>query len=374
MPKNNQKILALGLMSGTSMDGINLSMVRTNGIDLDELSINKITPYSKNTLNALYEILKNLPKSLDNQKLLLETGKLVTFDHYQSIKSLLKGVNIKPNIIGFHGQTVYHDPKRNRSIQIGDPNLLSNLLNIKVVGNFRQKDIENGGEGAPIAPIYHKYIIEKFKLELPCCFINIGGVSNLSYWDGKKLIGFDCGPGNSLMDDYMRYRFNLEYDNSGNLAKSGKTRKAIVSKFFEDNFFKMHFPKSLDKLHFNYILEIIKKENFLPQNIMATLSELTVKSIIHSLNLLPNKSLKIYVMGGGIYNHNLINSLKNSCNIKLCIIDDIGLNGSLIEANLIAYLAVRKLRNFPSTFPETTGTSIPTCLGELFVPYKDNFK
>lgn len=368
MFKNTQKILALGLMSGTSMDGINLSIVETNGNFLNDLGINKIIPYSKKTRDALYNILKKLPKSLDNEDLILETSKLVTCDHYQSIKSLLSETNIKPDIIGFHGQTVYHNPDKRISIQIGNPQLLSKLLNIKVVGNFRQKDIENGGQGAPIAPIYHKHIIEKFNLELPCCFLNIGGVSNISYWDGNKLIGFDCGPGNSLMDDYMRYQFNLEYDNSGNLANSGKIIKPIVNKFFKDHFFKKHYPKSLDKLYFNNILDVLKKDDFLPQDIMATLSELTVKSIIYSLKLLPKKPENIYIMGGGIYNHNLINSLKRSHFKNFYIIDDIGLNGSMIEANLIAYLAVRKLRNFPSTFPETTGTSKPTCLGELFVP------
>ena len=368
MSKNTEKILALGVMSGTSMDGINLSIVKTNGIHLDELSINKIVPYSKKTLDALYNILNNLPKSLENEKLLSETSKFVTLDHYQSIKTLLNNVKIKPDIIGFHGQTIYHNPYKRISIQLGSPELLSKLLNINVVGNYRQKDIENGGEGAPIAPIYHKHIIEKFKLELPCCFLNIGGVSNITYWDGDKLVGFDCGPGNSLMDDYMRCKFNLEYDNSGNLANSGEVIKPIINKFFEDSFFKKHYPKPLDKLHFNYILDIMKKDDLLPQNIMATLSELTVESIIHSLKLLPNKPTNIYVMGGGIYNHNLINSLKRSPFKDFYIINEIGLNGSMIEANLIAYLAVRKLRNFPSTFPETTGTSTPTCLGDLFVP------
>ena len=368
MPINSQNMLALGLMSGTSMDGINISLVNTDGENLNELNIYKIFPYSEQTLKLLYKIVNNLPKSLDNKKLLFETSQILTIDHYKSIKILLEEINIRPDVIGFHGQTIYHNPMKNLSIQIGEPQLLSELLKIKVVGEFRKMDIVNGGEGAPIAPIYHKHIIEKFKLDLPCCFLNIGGVSNISYYDGNQLIGFDCGPGNALMDIYMKVKFNLEYDHLGEFAKSGVVIKKIVNKFFEDDFFKKLYPKSLDKLHFNYILEILKKNDFLPQDIMATLSELTIKSIIKALSLLPLRPMNVYVMGGGIYNENLINSLKSCYANNVYIIDKIGLNGSMIEANLMAYLAVRQLRGLPSTFPETTGVSKPTCLGELFLP------
>jgi anhydro-N-acetylmuramic acid kinase len=373
MSKIYKEIFSMGLMSGTSMDGINVSLVKTNGIQLNKYNLNKIKPYSKKTLNLLNKIISNLPNALNNNNLLSEASKLVTIDHLKCIKVILKETSIKPEVIGFHGQTIYHNPKKKISIQLGDPKLLSDLLNINVVGNFRKQDIENGGEGAPIAPIYHKQIMEKLHLDLPCCFLNIGGVSNISYWDGEKLIGFDCGPGNALMDIYMQQTFQVEYDNLGELASKGEVIKEILDVFLKDNYFKNRYPKSLDRLHFSYILNIINNNNYVPKNIMATLSELTVQSIILALNNLPHKPKNIYIIGGGALNLNLVNSITNIFSNNVLNANSLGLNGEMIEAELIAYLAVRKLYNFPSTFPETTGVLKPTCLGELFLNKKDDF-
>ena len=361
-----KKIYALGLMSGTSMDAINVSLVKTDGIELEELNINQICPYSDKTIKLLNEILDNLPRSLSKFSLLNETSELITLDHFKSIKNILSKTNIVPEIIGFHGQTVFHNPKKSISIQLGNSKLLSKLSKIDVIGNFRNLDIKFGGEGAPIAPIYHQQIIKKFNLKLPCCFINIGGVSNITYWDGNVLLGFDCGPGNTLMDKFMQEKFQLSYDKFGRLAKQGTPISKILTKCFEDNFFKKKFPKSLDKSYFFYLLELIGSYDHTPEDIMATLSSITAHSIKKGLKILPVEPQSIYIMGGGAYNTTLVKSLKEMYAEKINLIDEIGLDASMIEANLIAYLAVRKIRNLPSTFPETTGVNKPTCLGNLF--------
>ena len=361
-----KKIYALGLMSGTSMDAINVSLVKTDGIELDELNINKVSPYSNKTRKLLNEILNNLPRSLSKLSLINETSELVTLDHFKSIKSILSETEIIPEIVGFHGQTVFHNPKKGISIQLGDSDLLSKLSKIDVIGNFRKLDIHFGGEGAPIAPIYHQQIIDNFNLKLPCCFINIGGVSNITYWDGNVLLGFDCGPGNALMDKYMQEKFQLSYDKFGRLAKDGTPINKIIMKCFDDEFFKKKFPKSLEKSYFFYLLELIKSNDYKPEDIMATLLSISVNSIKKGLIILPKKPQSIYIMGGGAYNKTLVKSLKEMYADKINLIEKIGLDATMIEANLIAYLAVRKIRNLPSTFPQTTGVNKPTCLGDLF--------
>lgn len=366
MNKQLKEVIAIGLMSGTSMDGINVSLVRTNGISLKQSCFSLIQIYSDFTLNLLQKVTNNLSVSIKDENLLKKVSELITIDHYNAIKLLLKKTKLKPEIIGFHGQTIYHNPKEKISLQLGDPKLLSEMLKTKVVGNFRTKDIENGGEGAPIAPIYHKSIIEKLNIDLPCCFINIGGVSNISYWNGKELIGFDTGPGNGLMDTFMQEQFQTRYDDQGKFAASGKIIHKALNQFLKDEYFCKKYPKSLDKLYFIKILNHLKENKYKPQNIMATLAAFTIDSILLSISTLPTKPKVICLMGGGINNKTIINGIKSKFDNNVIVSNDLGINGEMVEAELIAYLAVRKLYNLPSSFPETTGVKKPICLGDLF--------
>ena len=170
-----------------------------------------------------------------NKKSFLD--EFITLEHYSALK---KDLDIIKNcdLIGFHGQTIYHNPKTKISIQLGDPAKLAKLLNKDVIFNYRLDDIESGGQGAPLAPIYHKLIVENFKLELPCCILNIGGISNLTYWDGDTLIGFDTGPGNALMDDYMVNIFNQNFDRDGSLAAKGTPIKEEIKKMLQHDYFR----------------------------------------------------------------------------------------------------------------------------------------
>ena len=228
-------------MSGTSMDGIDISSVQTNGLDLRRLNKNYFYKYNSQTKNKLMNILKE-DINFKRKKFLDD---FITNEHYLAIKDL--DIMGTCDLIGFHGQTIYHNPKKKVSIQLGNPRKLAMLLNKDVVFNYREDDIAFGGQGAPLAPIYHKFIIEELKLETPCCILNIGGVSNLTYWDGNELVGFDTGPGNALMDDYMSNIFNQNFDRDGSIAAKGVPIEVEIKKMLQHNFFKTSPPKSLEQ-------------------------------------------------------------------------------------------------------------------------------
>lgn len=361
-------VVAIGLMSGTSMDGIDTTIIQTNGECIKNNFISKTIDYKKPTIKFLEKFFENFDPANIDQSFIDHANKLITYDHFLAVKKILKKNDIKPDVIGFHGQTIFHDPENKTSIQLGDGKLLSDLCKIPVVFEFRKNDILCGGQGAPIAPIYHKYLIENLKLDQPCCFLNIGGVSNLTYVHDTNLIGFDTGPGNGLIDLYMQKKFSKPFDEDGLVARKGRANFKIIKNILKNNYFMKSFPKSLDKLDFYFIFEdrdFLKLNSF---DAVSTLTEFTVFSIKKSLDLLPQMPKNIILSGGGKNNKYLVSKLKSSLNLKVWIADDFDVDGDMIEAELIAYLAVRKLRKLPSTFPSTTGTKKPTICGKIFYP------
>lgn len=349
-------------MSGTSIDGIDISLVQTNGLDLRRLDKNYFYKYSIETKNKLVDILKgDINFNLKRKKYLDD---LVTDAHYLALKEL--DILSACDLIGFHGQTIYHNPKNFISIQLGNPQKLAKMLSKNVIFNFRSNDLALGGQGAPIAPIYHQFIIEKLDTELPCCFLNIGGVSNLTYWDGEALIGFDTGPGNALMDDFMFSTLNENYDKDGILASKGTPIKNEIKQFMKLEYFKKLPPKSLDRETFLYFYNELIKKNYSVSDTMATLVELTVETIASSLELLPKKIKNIIITGGGYRNIYLMNRLKTRLKIKILNEKQIGINFDYIESELIAYLSARSIYKLPFTFPSTTGVSKPSSGGDLY--------
>lgn len=349
-------------MSGTSIDGIDISLVQTNGLQLRRLNKNYFYKYSKNTKRTLLDILKaDLSFNLKRKEYLDD---FITNEHYQALKDLniLKACNL----IGFHGQTLFHNPNSKVSIQLGNPKKLSQMLNKDVVFDFRSKDLSLGGQGAPLAPIYHQFIIEKHNIELPCCFLNIGGVSNLTFWDGDTLIGFDTGPGNALMDDFMFKKFGKNYDKNGNFASKGSPLKAEVKRFLKHDFFNKPPPKSLDRDTFKGYYEELIKKSYSDIDIMSTLLEFSVEAIVSSLSLLPKKINSILITGGGYRNTYLMKRLNNKLKIKIFNEREININFDYIEAELIAYLSARSIYNLPFTFPSTTGTRKASSGGILY--------
>ena len=352
----------IGLMSGTSMDGIDISLVQTNGLNLKRLKKNYFYKYSDKTKTFLKKMLnEDIDINLKRKEFLDE---FVTFEHYLALKEL--NIIELADIIGFHGQTIYHDPINKRSIQLGNPKRLAEMSNKNVVFDFRTRDLALGGQGAPLAPIYHQFIIEEFDLELPSCVLNIGGISNLTYWDGHKLIGFDTGPGNALMDDYISKTLNKNFDRDGVLASKGIPIKHEIKKFLLHDFFKKPPPKSLDRLAFISLYNELTKKNHSINDVMATLAAFTVETIATSIELLPEKVKNIIITGGGYRNTHLMNNLRDRLKIKFLNEMQLGINFDYIESELIAYLSARSIYNLPFTFPSTTGISKPSSGGELY--------
>ena len=349
-------------MSGTSIDGIDTSFVNTNGLDLKRLNKNYFYEYSLKTKEKLRSYLKeDLNFNLRRKSFLDE---FVTNEHYQALKDL--DIIKACDLIGFHGQTLYHDPNNKVSIQLGNPKKLSQMLNKDVIFDFRLNDLSLGGQGAPLAPIYHRLIIEKHNIELPCCFLNIGGVSNLTFWDGNTLIGFDTGPGNALMDDFMSKKFGKKYDHNGNFASKGSPLKEEVKKFLQHEFFNKPPPKSLDREAFRDNYEELFKKNYLDNDIMSTLLEFSVETIASSLGFLPKKINNILITGGGYRNTFLMKRLSNKLKVKILTEKDINIDFDYIEAELIAYLSARSIYNLPFTFPSTTGVLKESSGGILY--------
>lgn len=353
-------------MTGTSLDGIDISLIKTNGVELKRLGQNFYHKYDDKTRNYLLSILqKNRPVSVKEQNLL---NKIITNEHIKSLRNL--NILEKCDYIGFHGQTVYHNPGNFTSIQVGDPFILGRNLQKNIIYDFRTKDIELGGQGAPLAPIFHKYLIKSLNLMKPACILNIGGVSNLTYWDGKKLLGFDTGPGNALMDNYSRKISKNFFDINGEIAFKGKADKNLVKKFLKNNYFHTPPPKSLDRNTFtNFYMELLKK-NLSIFDTMATLAEFTVESILFSFKFLPKEVKSILVSGGGYKNKYLITNLRKKLNVNFYLEKDLPFDLDYVEAELIAFISARSLYNLPITFPSTTGTSIPTSGGKIFI-YKN---
>ena len=349
-------------MSGTSIDGIDISLVHTNGLNLKRLNKNYFYEYSFKTKEKLTNFLKeDLNLNLKRKNFLDE---FVTNEHYQALKDL--DIVKTCDLIGFHGQTLYHDPNNKVSIQLGDPRKLSQMLNKDVVFDFRSKDLSLGGQGAPLAPIYHRFIIEKHDIELPCCFLNIGGVSNLTFWDGNTLIGFDTGPGNALMDDFMSEKFGQNFDQYGNFASRGSPIKKEVKRFLQHDFFNKPPPKSLDRETFTRNYEELIKKSYSDIDIMSTLLEFSLEAIVSSLEFLPKKINSILITGGGYRNTYLMKRLSNKLKIKILTEKELNINFDYIEAELIAYLSARSIYNLPLTFPSTTGVLKATSGGILY--------
>ena len=349
-------------MSGTSVDGIDISLVQTNGLNLKRLNKNYFYKYSDKTRSFLMGVLnEDININLKRKQYLDE---FITNEHYLALKDL--DIIQMADLIGFHGQTIYHDPPNKISVQLGDPKKLAKMFNKNVVFDFRSNDLKLGGQGAPLAPIYHQFIIEEFNIELPSCILNIGGISNLTYWDGNKLIGFDTGPGNALMDNYMSIISDKHFDKNGTLASKGTPDKKVIKSFLNHEFFKKNPPKSLDKQSFiDFYNELLKKK-YSNADFMATLAELTIETIVSSLKFLPHKVNSILITGGGYRNIHLMNRLEDRLRLKFLNEKKLGIDFDYIESELIPYLSARSIYNLPITFPSTTRVLRPLSGGKLY--------
>jgi anhydro-N-acetylmuramic acid kinase len=359
-----EKLNVLGLMSGTSMDGIDCSLLETNGITFKRSNKNLLFPYKNKTLSLLHNIVNQKYFKLKiKDKILLE--KWITEDHADAVKKFQNHFNCKLNLIGFHGQTIFHDPQNFVSIQIGNGNRLAELTATNVVSDFRKNDMDNGGQGAPLAPIFHQAIMKQEKFPMPTCFINIGGVSNLTWWDGNEMLAFDAGPGNGLIDLHLQNKLNLKYDHGGNIAFKGKLNLLLTNEFLKNKYFQLSPPKSLDRLHFDSIFKNKIFKTLSLEDTVTTLASLTLETIVLGFSHFKLEPKTTVIMGGGQHNKYLVSNLKQKLSGVVVTANEVNLPGDFVEAELMAYLAARRLYNLPITFPSTTGVKNSVTGGKI---------
>ena len=376
----NKLYTAIGLMSGTSMDGVDASLIRSNGIDQFTNILDEYYDYDDDLYRRLIHlrnlILNNDDLNKHSQKL-NELEKEITLFHSKIVNEITLKYNDEIDFVGFHGQTIFHDPEKKISKQLGQGKLLSQLVNKKVIYDFRQEDLKNNGQGAPLTPIFHnllaKNINDKYQIEFPICFINIGGISNITKIIKKNekieenLEAFDLGPGNCLIDDWVRKNSKKKFDEKGSIAKSGKINQLILNQSIK-NFKIDSYEKSLDVKDF----DISFARGLSLEDGCATITNFTAYLIAKGIEYSNNnndKPIKYLVCGGGRKNSFLIQSIKdyisNKKNISLDLIDKYDFDGDYIESQAFGYLAIRSFLNLPISYPKTTGCVKPTVGGKL---------
>lgn len=355
-----QLITSIGLMSGTSVDGIDISTIQSDGEDKLVLLGDYYYKYSdsfRSEIMGLKDIILKKEDLRKHEKIIKEIEKKITTTHALAVEENLEKLKIDRkniDIVGFHGQTVFHSFRDKISKQIADGKLLSSLIKLDVVNDFRSSDINNGGQGAPLTPIYHSLIQKIKKIKLPVAFVNIGGIANITYiGPDSKMLSFDTGPGNSLIDRYLKIKSNnkINFDEEGKIASRGNPDEIILESYLNDPYFEMKPPKTLDINDFT--ISLIRGLSY--ENSVATLTELTARTIVNAFFLVPEKPKKILLCGGGRKNKFLVERIKKTSQIETVNIDEYELDGDFTESQAFGYLAIRALLKKPISFPETTG-------------------
>lgn len=355
---------ALGLMSGTSLDGIDIALIKTDGEAVVQRGPSRTYPYVAAQRALLKDALKDalaIRQRTERPGSLAKTEWDLTEWHALAVESFCQDLRLKASdvdVIGFHGQTVLHRPERRLTVQLGDGAHLARRLKIKVVYDLRADDIAAGGQGAPLVPVYHRALAASLEA-MPIAFLNIGGVSNVT-WIGRdgELIAFDTGPGNALIDDWALKATGRPVDTDGRLALGGRVDEAALAQFLGDSFFEERPPKSLDRDSF----ASLDLTGLTPGDGAATLTAFTAHSVALSRAWFPADPQCWVICGGGRKNPALMGALRAGLGLgpeAVFPAETAGLNGDSMEAEAWAYLAVRSLRQLPITFPGTTGAPRP---------------
>ena len=360
-------------MSGTSGDGVDASVIRSDGISKFEVLKDKYFEYDQSIYKEIHSIKDRVFNLRDLEKLRNEISTLerkITLFHAKIVKELES--NLKDLIIGFHGQTIYHNSSEKVSKQLADSRLLFQLTKKKIIFNFRKNDLINGGEGAPLTPLFHQLIVTNNKIKLPVCVLNIGGISNITLI--KEPIGSfnftskDIGPGNCLIDNWVRKNSDRKFDQDGKLALAGEINQIIIEQAEELYANRSNKEKlSLDTNDF----DISFARGLSLQDGATTLTNFTANIISGALNtsiLNFDKNIKdILICGGGRKNKFLIEKIKEKLlpNLNLKFTDDFNINGDFVESQAFAFLAIRSIKNLPISFPNTTGCLFPCPGGEI---------
>ncbi len=359
--RDDRVFTAVGLMSGTSMDGIDAALVRTDGRDVVEVGAASTLPYTKKFRERLRRLVTDRGRDAAEAK---AVEKELTLIHVEAVERLLTGAGLKPeavDLLGFHGQTVFHDPAKRFTWQIGDCTLLADRTGVPVVGGFRLADVAAGGQGAPFVPLYHAALAAK--LEKPVAVLNVGGVANVT-WLGADgaVVAFDCGPGNALIDDLVHAKTGRPYDASGTLSLSGKPDPVALAKLLANPYFDLPPPKSLDRNAF----DPVHVTGLSTQDAAATLAAFTVEAATRSILRVGNPKT-LLVCGGGRLNRAIMAGLATALpGVQVQPVEGVGWRGDVLEAEAFGFLAVRSVKGLPLSVPTTTGVPEPMPGGVLY--------
>ncbi len=361
----HEMFVSVGLMSGTSLDGIDAAVIRTDGKDRIEFVEAGTIAYEAAFRNSLRVLLGDGAGDAHVEQELTDL-------HAMAVEQVLWKTQIEipdVDIVGFHGHTIFHDPAGHRTVQLGDGQRLANRLGIPVVCDFRSADMEAGGQGAPLAPVYHHALAKD--LAKPLAVVNIGGVANITWIeDGgpEHMIAFDTGPGNALIDDWVLTATGQNFDDGGRLASSGTPDQAIVEAMLGHPYFQLPVPKSLDRDDFANLLAKQNMKSLSAADGAATLTRLTVETIVQSARFMPGTPETWVVTGGGRKNTAIMRMLRHQVPGMVKTTEDVGWRGDSLEAEAFAYMAARHVHGLPISFPGTTGTARPMPGGVMFRP------
>lgn len=349
----------IGLMSGTSADGVDAALIKTDGKKSVEVGPSLLLPYSDLERADILGLMKG-------QGDRAAIANALTLKHAEAVNLLIKQSGMAREdikLIGFHGQTIRHAPHEGITEQIGNAPLLVAKTGISVVSDFRSRDVAEGGQGAPLVPLYHRALADH--LPKPLMVVNIGGVANVTYLgENREILAFDCGPGNALMDDWMLHHAATRYDANGEFAARGEVDRRCVENFLRDPFFALPAPKSLDRNHFKSRVA----EGLTAADGVATLAACTVEAIAKTFEHVNDAPKQLLITGGGRHNTTLMAMLaKRLPKAKIAPVEEVGWNGDMLEAEAFGYLAVRSARGLALSLPSTTGVKVKVTGGALYL-------
>ncbi len=366
-----EPLRAIGLMSGTSLDGIDVAEIVTDGVRALEIGPFRTYGYEADLRDAMRGVLGS--RRRDGRTAAVE--RRLTLRHGEAMRRFLSdtGPDRRPaDLIGFHGQTIHHDPAAGVTLQLGDGALLALETAIPVVSDFRSRDVAHGGEGAPLAPLWHGALATD--MPRPIAVLNLGGVGNVT-WLGvdNQILAFDTGPANALLDDWVRAATGRPYDAGGALARRGRVNADCLRRLMNDPYFERPPPKSLDRDHFaarvNEVLGPPPRGDIGDgADGAATLTAFTAASVRRALDHLPAAPIRWLASGGGRHNPAMMAALSEAIRAPVAAVEAVGWQGDAIEAQAFAYLAVRSLRGLPLSLPSTTGVDAPCSGGVVHRP------
>lgn len=361
--------LAVGMMSGTSMDGVDVAAIETDGVVVGDFGPTLFRPYSEAERGLLRAALAAGPALRDRAErppVLAEAERVVTEAHADALARFFAQEGFDRNsvsVVGFHGQTVFHDPSRRLTVQIGDGLALARHCAVPVVYDFRAADVAAGGQGAPLVPVYHAALAARAGLAWPVGVLNLGGVGNLTWIGGAgtgadDLIAFDTGPANALIDDWCLEKTGRTLDQDGRLAASGRVDAAALDRLMDDPYFEAAPPKSLDRNAFSRA----PVAGLSVEDGAATLTAFTAATVAKALAVVPRRPETLVVAGGGARNPTLLAMIGQRAQTRVVAATEIGWSTDFLEAQAFAFLAVRHLEGLPLSYPGTTGVPHP-CRG-----------